>query len=111
MADKKTKKKKDEQDIHVWNTYSEAEKKKVYALADDYRGFISDCKTERESAAETDGQRARTGESEAAFARMVASALEGVSVRLDGAAVGSLVAPAVSRSIAENAAARRYGTV
>ena len=65
----------------------------------------------RESAAETDGQRARTGESEAAFARMVASALEGVSVRLDGAAVGSLVAPAVSRSIAENAAARRYGTV
>ena len=53
MADKKTKKKKDEQDIHVWNTYSEAEKKKVYALADDYRGFISDCKTERESAAET----------------------------------------------------------
>ena len=42
---------------------------------------------------------------------MVASALEGVSVRLDGAAVGSLVAPAVSRSIAENAAARRYGTV
>ncbi|MBO5516141.1 MAG: aminopeptidase, partial [Schwartzia sp.] len=49
MADKKTKKK-DEQDMHVWNTYSAAEKKKVYALADDYRDFISECKTERESA-------------------------------------------------------------
>ena len=42
MADKKTKKK-DEQDMHVWNTYSAAEKKKVYALADDYRDFISEC--------------------------------------------------------------------
>ncbi len=52
MADKKAKKKKVEQDIHVWNTYTKAEKKKVYALADDYRDFISDCKTERESAAE-----------------------------------------------------------
>ena len=50
MADKK--KKQEEKDIHAWNTYSEAEKKKVYALADDYRDFISDCKTERESAAE-----------------------------------------------------------
>ena len=50
MADKK--KKREEQEIHAWNTYSEAEKKKVYALADDYRDFISDCKTERESAAE-----------------------------------------------------------
>lgn len=49
MADKKTKKK-DEQDMHVWNIYSAAEKKKVYALADDYRDFISECKTERESA-------------------------------------------------------------
>ena len=52
MADKNTKKKKDEKDVHVWNTYTEAEKKKVYALADDYRDFISECKTERESAAE-----------------------------------------------------------
>ena len=50
MADKK--KKREEKEIHAWNTYSEAEKKKVYALADDYRDFISDCKTERESAAE-----------------------------------------------------------
>ena len=50
MTDKK--KKREEKEIHAWNTYSEAEKKKVYALADDYRDFISDCKTERESAAE-----------------------------------------------------------
>lgn len=52
MADKQTKKKKDVQESHVWNTYTEAEKKKVYALADDYRDFISECKTERESAKE-----------------------------------------------------------
>ena len=55
MADKKTKKKTkkktEEKDLHAWNTYTEAEKKKVYALADDYRDFISECKTERESAA------------------------------------------------------------
>ncbi|MBQ8697682.1 MAG: aminopeptidase [Schwartzia sp.] len=52
LADKKTKKEKEEKEIHAWNTYTEAEKKKVYALADDYRNFISGCKTERESAAE-----------------------------------------------------------
>ena len=52
MADKKAKKEKDPKDIHRWNTYSEAEKKKVYELADRYRDFISLCKTERESAAE-----------------------------------------------------------
>ena len=52
MADKKTEKKKNEQEIHAWNTYSAAEKKKVHALAMDYRRFISDCKTERESVAE-----------------------------------------------------------
>ena len=39
-------------DVHVWNTYTTAAKKKVYSLADDYRNFISDCKTERESVSE-----------------------------------------------------------
>ena len=41
---------------------------------------------------------------------MVAQALEGVSVRLDGKTVGSLVAPAVGQAIAENVVSRRYGT-
>ena len=40
LADKK---KKEEKKPHVWNTYTAAEKKKVYALAEDYRAFISDC--------------------------------------------------------------------
>ncbi len=53
MADKKSKKNKDEKDIHVWNTYTTAEKKRAHALADDYRNFISKCKTERESVSET----------------------------------------------------------
>ncbi len=52
MADKKKMKTKEEKDVHVWNTYTTAEKKKVYSLADDYRNFISDCKTERESVSE-----------------------------------------------------------
>ena len=51
-----------------------------------------------------------TYESASSLARAVASALSGVTVQMDGAAVGSLVAPAVSRSIARDAAARRYGT-
>lgn len=52
LADKKKMKTKEEKDVHVWNTYTTAEKKKVYSLADDYRNFISDCKTERESVSE-----------------------------------------------------------
>lgn len=52
LADKKKIKTKEEKDVHVWNTYTTAEKKKVYSLADDYRNFISDCKTERESVSE-----------------------------------------------------------
>ena len=43
----------EEKDVHVWNTYTAMEKKKVYSLADDYRKFISDCKTERESVSES----------------------------------------------------------
>lgn len=52
LADKKKMKTKEEKAVHVWNTYTTAEKKKVYSLADDYRNFISDCKTERESVSE-----------------------------------------------------------
>ncbi len=52
MADKKKTKKQEEKESHAWNTYKESEKKKVYKLADDYRKFISQCKTERESATE-----------------------------------------------------------
>lgn len=52
LADKKKMKIKEEIAVHVWNTYTTAEKKKVYSLADDYRNFISDCKTERESVSE-----------------------------------------------------------
>ena len=47
----------------------------------------------------------------AAYAKAVASALSGVRVQLDGNEVGSLVAPAVSRTIARSAAARRYGAL
>ena len=53
MADKKRKNNKEEKELHVWNTYTTAEKKRAHALADDYRNFISKCKTERESISET----------------------------------------------------------
>ena len=53
LADKKNRKNKEEKEIHAWNTYTATEKKKVYSLANDYRTFISKCKTERESASET----------------------------------------------------------
>ena len=33
---------------NVWKSYSEEEKKKVFAFADEYKSFISTCKTERE---------------------------------------------------------------
>ncbi len=36
----------------VWASYTEADKKKLETLAADYMDFISDCKTERECAAE-----------------------------------------------------------
>ena len=36
---------------NAWKSYSEEEEKKVFAFAEDYRGFLSDCKTERECAA------------------------------------------------------------
>ena len=48
------------------------------------------------------------GLSAAGMARIMAQALSGVTVRMDGAAVGSLVAPTVSQAIAENVTARRY---
>lgn len=43
-------------------------------------------------------------------AHLIASALEGVSVRMDGERVGALVTPAVSARIAREAEARRFGT-
>ncbi len=33
---------------NAWKSYSEEEKKKVFAFADEYKNFISTCKTERE---------------------------------------------------------------
>ena len=44
-------------------------------------------------------------------ARMIAAALNGVSVRMDGEQVGALVAPTVSERIARQANWRRNGTV
>ena len=45
------------------------------------------------------------------YARLVATALNGVTVELEGEEVGSLVAPVVSTIIAQNAVARSNGTV
>lgn len=45
------------------------------------------------------------------YARLVATALNGVTVELEGEEVGSLVAPVVSTIIAQNAMARSNGTV
>ncbi|ERL25234.1 aminopeptidase [Mitsuokella sp. oral taxon 131] len=54
MADKekKEKAKESEEKLSVWNTYRKDDKKKLERLAKGYIDFISDCKTERESAAE-----------------------------------------------------------
>ena len=38
--------------INAWEKYSDAQKKKIFAFAEDYRKFISDCKTERECVSE-----------------------------------------------------------
>lgn len=38
---------KDKGNKNAWNKYDEAEMKKVFALCEDYKKFISDCKTER----------------------------------------------------------------
>ena len=47
MADKKDNKTKE-----IWNTYSAGEKKKLEKLCNDYKDFLSTCKTERESVEE-----------------------------------------------------------
>lgn len=54
MADKekKEKAKESEEKLSIWNTYRKDDKKKLERLAKGYIDFISDCKTERESAAE-----------------------------------------------------------
>ena len=48
MADKKDNKTKE-----IWNAYSAGEKKKLEKLCNDYKDFLSTCKTERESVEET----------------------------------------------------------
>ena len=63
------------------------------------------------SAAEQTEMRTERGQTDPlALARMLASALDGVSVRLDGSEVGRMIAPAVSQAIAQSARARRDGT-
>ena len=47
MADKKDNKTKE-----IWNAYSAGEKKKLEKLCNDYKDFLSTCKTERESVEE-----------------------------------------------------------
>ena len=39
--------------VLAWNTYDEAKKQEVFAISEDYKRFISVCKTEREFVAET----------------------------------------------------------
>ena len=39
--------------VLAWNTYDEAKKQEVFAFSEDYKRFISVCKTERECVAET----------------------------------------------------------
>lgn len=38
--------------INAWSKYTDAEKKKIFSFAEDYRKFISKCKTERECVTE-----------------------------------------------------------
>ena len=52
MTEKKNKKNKNEVTA-VWNTYTKKDKEAQEKLAAGYRAFLSNCKTERESAAET----------------------------------------------------------
>ncbi len=58
MADTKAKKPaakkaEDNEKKNAWLSYSAAEKKKLEAFCEDYKAFISNCKTERECAAES----------------------------------------------------------
>ena len=47
------KEKKDKESVSIWNEYTVKEKAALNKLADGYREFLSACKTERESVAET----------------------------------------------------------
>lgn len=47
MADKEAKK-----EISIWNSYDEGEKQKLWQLNENYKEFLSQCKTERESTEE-----------------------------------------------------------
>lgn len=46
---------------NAWRKYSEAEKKEVFAFAEEYRRFISACKTERECTAEVKKRAQKAG--------------------------------------------------
>lgn len=65
MALKKTAKKTDtvtrNEKEHVWNTYTSKDKTALNKLADDYRSFLTTCKTERESVTETIKQAEKAG--------------------------------------------------
>ena len=57
MAEEKTetmenKDKKEKQEKAVWNSYTEAEKEALASLNENYKDFLSSCKTERESTEE-----------------------------------------------------------
>ena len=57
MAEEKTKTmenkdKKENEEKAVWNSYSEAEKEALASLNENYKDFLSSCKTERESTEE-----------------------------------------------------------
>ena len=47
MSDKEAKK-----EISIWNSYDEGEKQKLWQLNENYKAFLSQCKTERESTEE-----------------------------------------------------------
>ena len=44
--------KKENEEKAVWNSYSEAEKEALASLNENYKDFLSSCKTERESTEE-----------------------------------------------------------
>ena len=54
MADKK--KKEEQKEQSVWNTYTAKEKKALEKLNEGYKAFLSKCKTERESTTEAIAQ-------------------------------------------------------
>ena len=52
MENKDKKEKQEKQEKAVWNSYTEAEKEALASLNENYKDFLSSCKTERESTEE-----------------------------------------------------------